>query len=336
MSGHPTAAAMARRALSGVAVLALAASLLWAAPGLARRTAPPQPPEELCGQDTRSLRLVAVNKGRRRTAFGFSRRTASIPGPTIEMVEGECLRITLVNRTDRRVSAHAHGVDYSQDSDGTPLTRSCVRPGESRDYLWRAHEPQTRPDGTIRPGSAGYWHYHDHCMGTHHGTVGINRGLFGALIVRRPGEPVPDVDPCVLVMIGTTFNLKRAPDTPVCEAAEGQRAEFVVITHGELDHTFHLHGHRWADTRTGTLTEDSGTARVIDNRSTGPGDSFGFQVVAGEGVGPGAWMYHCHVQSHSDLGMAGIFLVTEPDGAIPARARRALEAFRSSHAGHGP
>ncbi|MYZ16501.1 multicopper oxidase domain-containing protein, partial [Streptomyces sp. SID337] len=47
------------------------------------------------------------------------------------------------------------------------------------------------------------------------------------------------------------------------------------------------------------------------------GDSFGFQVIAGEGVGAGAWMYHCHVQSHSDMGMAGLFLVKKADGTIP-------------------
>lgn len=28
-------------------------------------------------------------------------------------------------------------------------------------------------------------------------------------------------------------------------------------------------------------------------------------------------MYHCHVQSHSDMGMVGLFLVKKPDGTIP-------------------
>ena len=39
-----------------------------------------------------------------------------------------------------------------------------------------------------------------------------------------------------------------------------------------------------------------------------PGDSFGFLTIAGEGVGPGMWMYHCHVQSHSGI-MMGFFQV---------------------------
>jgi hypothetical protein len=28
-------------------------------------------------------------------------------------------------------------------------------------------------------------------------------------------------------------------------------------------------------------------------------------------------MYHCHVQSHSDMGMAGLLLVSNADGTIP-------------------
>ncbi len=28
-------------------------------------------------------------------------------------------------------------------------------------------------------------------------------------------------------------------------------------------------------------------------------------------------MYHCHVQNHSDMGMAGLFLVAKADGSIP-------------------
>ena len=28
-------------------------------------------------------------------------------------------------------------------------------------------------------------------------------------------------------------------------------------------------------------------------------------------------MYHCHVQSHSDMGMAGLLLVAKADGTVP-------------------
>jgi manganese oxidase len=54
-------------------------------------------------------------------------------------------------------------------------------------------------------------------------------------------------------------------------------------------------------------------------------------VIAGERVGPGAWMYHCHVQGHSDAGMAGIFAVAGADGRMSDRTKRALDSWRGSH-----
>jgi manganese oxidase len=74
---------------------------------------------------------------------------------------------------------------------------------------------------------------------------------------------------------------------------------------------------------------------VVDNVDLNPGSSLGFQVIAGDGVGPGAWMYHCHVQFHSDQGMAGIFLVRNEDGSVPAAARAAIDRFHAQeHQNH--
>jgi FtsP/CotA-like multicopper oxidase with cupredoxin domain len=176
------------------------------------------------------------------------------------------------------------------------------------------------------PGSAGYWHYHDHAMGTDHGTGGLQRGLYGGLIVRKRGDVLPDRQ-YVVVFNEQTINNKVAPDTPMFEALQGERVEWVCIGHGNLPHTFHLHAHRWADTRTGMLTGANDHSHVIDNKNLDPGSSFGFQVIAGEGVGSGAWMYHCHVQSHSDTGMSGIFLVRNADGSMPAGAQEAIDRF---------
>ncbi len=241
--------------------------------------------------------------------YGLAPGKASIPGPTLQMYEGEKLEVTLVNSTNRRLSIHVHGVDYDVDSDGTPMNDGCVAPGEQRRYVWRAHRMARRRDGTIRLGSAGYWHYHDHCMGGRHGTEGIAAGLYAALIVRRKGDLLPARRPFVVVMQDMSINGLLAPDTPTFVADHGERVEFVVIGHGNTHHTFHLHGHRWADTRTGTLLATNPDTPILDTRTVGPADSFGFQVIAGEGVGPGMWMYHCHVQFHADAGMTGIFLV---------------------------
>ncbi|CAM5396586.1 Copper oxidase OS=Streptomyces fumanus OX=67302 GN=GCM10018772_34330 PE=4 SV=1 [Streptomyces fumanus] len=114
-----------------------------------------------------------------------------------------------------------------------------------------------------------------------------------------------------IVFNDMTINNRKPHTGPDFEATVGDRIEIVMITHGEYYHTFHMHGHRWADNRTGILAGPDETEpghRQPDHRA---GGLLGFQIIAGEGVGAGAWMYHCRVQSHSDMGMVGLFLVEE-------------------------
>lgn len=288
---------------------------------------------QVCDDPTNSVSLFAEDLGGGRIGYGRTPGSAKIPGPTLEMTEGDCLQVTLVNDTDVKLGMHAHGVAYTVASDGTPLNRGCVAPGRARTYVFEAPPVSTRTDGTVDPGSAGYWHYHDHCVGTPHGTGGLRKGLYGALIVRRAGDPEPAGKTHVLVMNNITFNNRRAPKTPRIVADEGERVEIVVIAHGDLFHTFHLHGHRWVDNRSGLLLSPNDASRLIDNKTVGPADSFGFQVIAGEHVGPGAWMYHCHVQGHSDAGMAGLFVVRTPGGMVTEQTRRAIKAFEDQHSG---
>jgi FtsP/CotA-like multicopper oxidase with cupredoxin domain len=266
--------------------------------------------------------------------YGLAPGQATVPGPILEIYEGDTLEIELVNNTTQRLSIHPHGVDYSVDSDGSPLNDSFNDPGETRTYVWRTKPTFPAVDRRWMPGSAGYWHYHDHAMGTDHGTGGIAKGLYGGLIVRRRGDLLP-AKQFTVVFNDMTINNKMAPNTPMFEARLGERVEFVCIGHGGLPHTFHLHAHRWADNRTGMLEGPSDPTNVIDNKNLDPGSSFGFQVLAGEGVGPGVWMYHCHVQFHSDGGMAGLFLVRNADGSMPPGAQEAIDRFHGHSHPHG-
>ncbi|MEA2453352.1 MAG: hypothetical protein QOG04_2062 [Actinomycetota bacterium] len=325
---------MAARTKALIAAIACLAALAGSLPTSAQSIGVLARKAQVCEDVTKDVTLFAEKISKGRIGYGLTPKTPQIPGPTLEMTEGDCLQVTLVNDTNRKLSTHYHGVGYTVASDGTPLNSSCVLPGRTRSYVLEAHAPTTRTDGSIDPGSAGYWHYHDHCMGGPHGTGGIRAGLFGALIVRRAGDPVPDVDPFIVVMNGISINLKKAPNTPTFKADMGQRVEFVVIGHGDLFHTFHLHGHRWVDNRTGIPDGLTDPARLIDNKTIGPAESFGFQVIAGEHVGPGAWMYHCHVQGHSDAGMSGIFMVRTPGGEVTDATRRAMKEYRAMHMEH--
>ncbi|WP_327109191.1 multicopper oxidase domain-containing protein [Nonomuraea glycinis] len=267
----------------------------------------------------RRITLYAERLEDGQLGYGLEPGKATIPGPLIELVEGDTLEIELVNNLDVTASLHAHGVNYDVASDGTRLNDSVVEPGSRRTYIWRTHAQGRRGGGAgIEPGSAGYWHYHDHVVGTDHGTIGIRRGLYGPLVVRRKTDVRPDKT-FTVVFNDMMINNRPAHAAPEFVAKVGERVEWIVITHGEFYHTFHIHGHRWADNRTGLLESLEDQSRIIDTKITGPAESFGFQVIAGERVGPGAWMYHCHVQSHSDMGMAGIFTVTDAAGNVPGQ-----------------
>lgn len=341
------------RALS-LTVLLLAANAGVIAVEASSPTDPTKPTG--CIEPNRRMTMYAgelpTEDGAIRLAWGLHPERLSIPGPTIEMLEGECLAITVVNSVREGtlaelrddpilgsgdpsspplgVSLHVHGVKYTQASDGTVHTGSWVRPGGARTYTWYA-APLTATAGRVTgQGTAGYWWYHDHIVGTPHGTGGAASGLFGALIVRRAGDLKPDRTYVVGMGPDATLNLRHNPDcdgairveesSKTCFVANrGELVEFAVIGFGDDFHTFHLHGHNWADNRTGILASAADQTRVIDNRTVGPADTFGFVVRAGEEVGSGAWMLHCHVQTHSDRGMTTFLHVIDP-GAIPTTA----------------
>lgn len=300
-------------AATGVTSLSVASASSAAPAPMAAEAGPKRAP---AGGKVHHLTMVAERLGTGKIGYGFEKGKASIPGPLIDIVEGDTVHIEFTNLTDVDASLHVHGVDYDIANDGTRMNKSHVEPGGTRTYTWRTHRPGKRADGTYREGSAGYWHYHDHVVGTDHGTGGIRQGLYGGLVVRREGDILPDKQ-FTIVFNDMQINNLPGAQSPNFEATVGERLEVIMITHGEYYHTFHIHGHRWADNRTGLLSGAGDTSRIVDNKITGPADSFGLQIIAGEGVGAGAWMYHCHVQSHSDQGMAGLFLIAKPDGTIP-------------------
>ncbi|MFJ5899999.1 multicopper oxidase domain-containing protein [Streptomyces sp. NPDC093064] len=317
-SGAGTRRRFSRRAFAtGAAAAAVVPTVLGIT---ATAAAPKDKPAEGNGQGNkgtvRNLTLYMEKLPNGEMGYGLKPGEATIPGPLIELTEGDTMNIEVVNNLDVAASLHVHGMDYDVASDGTKMNDSVVEPGGRRTYVWRTHAPGPNHDGTWDAGSAGYWHYHDHNVGTEHGTGGIKKGLYGPVIVRRKGDVLPDKQ-FTVVFNDMMINNKGAHNAPTFKAVRGERVEFIVITHGDFFHTFHIHGHRWVDNRTGILQGPQDVSRVIDTKTVGPADSFGFQVIAGDHVGAGAWMYHCHVQSHSDMGMAGVFLVTEEDGSVP-------------------
>jgi FtsP/CotA-like multicopper oxidase with cupredoxin domain len=235
---------------------------------------------------------------------GFDRPAgpASMPGPVLTAEVGDLLVVHFRNADKdlgQAVTMHPHGVRYNPDYDGTYMggyTRpgGFVEPGEEFTYLWEA-----------TPDSVGVWPYHDH--GPNH-TLNTFRGLFGAIIVRERGARAPDVEhvlalhsflPPVTGMRSTiqTINGRAyAGNTPTVRARVGQDVALHVMGMDDAFHDFHIHGHRWRDP----------AGAFVDTPTVGPNEVITARFTEDN---PGRWLYHCHVFSHQDAGMAGWYVV---------------------------
>ncbi|MEA2440642.1 MAG: hypothetical protein QOH76_2066 [Thermoleophilaceae bacterium] len=235
---------------------------------------------------------------------GFARATgpASMPGPTLEAEVGDTIAVHFRNadtRFGQALTVHPHGVRYNPEYDGAYLgafTRAggFIEPGEEFTYTWEA-----------TPDSVGVWPYHDH--GPNH-TINTMRGLFGTVIIRPKGAPRPDVEQ-VLVMHSFLPQVTRfdtavqcfngrvgAGNTPTVRARTGQDVALHVYGGDGNFHTFHVHGHRWKDP----------SGAFVDCPTVGPNESM---TARWREDNPGRWLYHCHVASHQDFGMAGWYIV---------------------------
>ena len=110
-------------------------------------------------------------------APGFAAWTfnGQVPGPTLEGRVGDVLEVRFVNRLAEATAIHWHGLRLPAPMDGTDMTQRLVAPGESFTYRFRLPDPGT------------FW-YHPHA----NEPVQMERGLYGALIVRGEDEPAFD------------------------------------------------------------------------------------------------------------------------------------------------
>ncbi|ADB51972.1 multicopper oxidase domain-containing protein [Conexibacter woesei] len=228
---------------------------------------------------------------------------AAMPGPTLHAEVGDTIVVHLRNADEhfrQAITMHPHGVKYNPDYDGSyfgPFTRvgGFIAPDEEFTYTWECP-----------PDSVGVWPYHDH--GPNH-TLNTFRGLFGAIVVREKGAKAPDVEEIVWFhslgpevtglnrVLHCMNGYAYAGNTPTFRAKVGQDVAFHVIGGNNDFHTFHIHGHRWRDSKGGAYT---------DTPTVGPFETITARFTEDN---PGRWMYHCHVMSHQDAGMAGWYIV---------------------------
>jgi len=106
------------------------------------------------------------------SGYGYN---GQVPGPVIEAKQGEPVEIAFTNNLPEPTMIHWHGLRVPPSMDGTPATQRPVAPGETFVYRF------TPPD-------AGTFWYHPHMNETEQ----LEKGLYGAFIVRGADEPVVD------------------------------------------------------------------------------------------------------------------------------------------------
>lgn len=121
-----------------------------------------------------------------------------VPGPTLELREGDSVIVHFRNRLPEPSTIHWHGLHLPFVADGSPF--HPVPPGGTHDYVF-----------TVRRGAAGTYWYHPH---PHHRTTHqVAMGLYGAIVVRAADDPLPASLPeRVLLLSDNRFRADGAID----------------------------------------------------------------------------------------------------------------------------
>ncbi len=138
-------------------------------------------------------------------AYAYNGR---IPGPTLEVREGDKVVVHFRNNLPVPTTVHWHGLHLPFTSDGSPF--HPVAPGEQYEYVF-----------TVRPGTAGTYWYHPHP--DHHTGQQVARGLFGAVIVRAADDPLPaTLSEKLLILSDNRFLPDGSLDLPDPHSPQGR------------------------------------------------------------------------------------------------------------------
>jgi len=253
------------------------------------------------------------------TAYAINRQ---VPGPRLEFVEGDRVRINYTNHLPIATTMHWHGLVVPNAMDGPAnITQRPIAPGEKYTYEYTVQQ-------------SGTYLYHSHAQADRQQAF----GLYGALIIRprdRAAEPAADLEYVVqlqewLVLAGLTYpamimdgglpnfftiNGKSYPATDTLRVKVGQKIKFRFIgTNNNFIHPMHMHGGPFTVVARDGIPLSSTAQFQADVINVGPGQRYDVIWPARE---PGKWILHCHIPHHTlnnnveEKGGGGLTLLVE-------------------------
>jgi FtsP/CotA-like multicopper oxidase with cupredoxin domain len=232
-------------------------------------------------------------------AWGYNGRT---PGPVIEAVEGDRVRLYVTNRLPEPTSVHWHGILLPCGMDGVSgLTQMPIPTGQTYKY-----ELTLRQSGTYM--------YHPHFDEM----VQMAMGMMGMFVIHPSGGEDPAIDRDFALMLsewkivpGTrkpdvtemtdfnvlTMNGRAFPGTAPLVVKTGERVRIRLGNLGATDHhPIHIHGYNFRVTGTdgGRIAKDGQWPETTVLVPVGSTRDIEFVADA-----PGDWAFHCHMTHHA-------------------------------------
>ena len=225
------------------------------------------------------------------------------PGPTIEVVEGDRVRIFVTNKLPEHTSVHWHGQRLPNGMDGVNgLTQKAIDPGKTFVYEFVARRPGTfmyHPHADemtqMAMGMMGFWVTHP--KGRHPLIDDVDRDFVFLLNAY-------DIEPgsyTLKIMTMLDFNLWswNSRIFPGIDSLNVRLGDKVRIRMGNLtmtNHPMHLHGHEFVVTGTDGGPTPRGTRWREVTTDIAVGQMRQVEFIANE---EGDWAFHCHKSHHT-------------------------------------
>jgi manganese oxidase len=225
------------------------------------------------------------------------------PGPTIEVVEGDRVRIFVTNKLPEVTSVHWHGQRLPNGMDGvTGLTQPPIAPGKTFVYEFVAQRPGTfmyhpHADEMVQMamGMMGFWITHPKQKNPLIDEVDRDYVFLLNAYDIDPGAATPKI----MTMLDFnlwTWNSRVFPGIAPLVARKNDRVRIRIGNLTMTNHPIHLHGHEFTVTGTDGGPTPRGSRWPEVTTDIAVGQMRQIEFVADE---EGDWAFHCHKSHHT-------------------------------------